>query len=281
LLIRCFTSCECLFNPTDPSLIRSGPHSTYAAMNSNNIPSSYAHLTRELLSLASGHLVLVLEGGYDLQSISSSCVACAHEMAHAQPNPTSHPTSPDSPTDSLWSPSHSSPNTPRALFSPRSSNGSIPLQPNPVHSSVDGTSASLSESLSLPQPALNCVDDMTSRSLIEASPTPMSPTRELGNRALSCESVESHDSSTSGDRQRRRGRGRKSSSKSKAGSRNKGRVSRRRASTDWEVADALADIRPQAKHAILATRRALATFWPVLAPTTPMLTPQMSPSHAP
>ena len=39
-------------------------------------PSGYAHMTRKLMNLASGKLILVLEGGYNLNTISDSMAAC-------------------------------------------------------------------------------------------------------------------------------------------------------------------------------------------------------------
>mmetsp|Transcript_64517 Transcript_64517/g.181523 ORF Transcript_64517/g.181523 Transcript_64517/m.181523 type:complete len:451 (-) Transcript_64517:64-1416(-) len=43
-------------------------------------PRGFYELTRLLLGLAGGRLVLALEGGYNLESISASTVACAHAM---------------------------------------------------------------------------------------------------------------------------------------------------------------------------------------------------------
>eukprot|EP01137_Pigoraptor_chileana_P019810 Opistho-2@81343 len=39
-------------------------------------PEAYAHMTRLLMSLASGRVILALEGGYDLESLSASATAC-------------------------------------------------------------------------------------------------------------------------------------------------------------------------------------------------------------
>nr|XP_027808092.1 histone deacetylase 6 isoform X1 [Marmota flaviventris] len=43
-------------------------------------PEGYAHLTHLLMGLASGHIVLILEGGYNLTSISESMAACTHSL---------------------------------------------------------------------------------------------------------------------------------------------------------------------------------------------------------
>lgn len=43
-------------------------------------PAGYAAMTRQLQSLADGKIVLVLEGGYNLDSISSSAAACVQAL---------------------------------------------------------------------------------------------------------------------------------------------------------------------------------------------------------
>ncbi|KAK2491645.1 hypothetical protein MC885_012756, partial [Smutsia gigantea] len=43
-------------------------------------PEGYAHLTHLLMGLASGHIILILEGGYNLTSISESMAACVHSL---------------------------------------------------------------------------------------------------------------------------------------------------------------------------------------------------------
>ncbi|GBG24545.1 Histone deacetylase 6 [Hondaea fermentalgiana] len=43
-------------------------------------PQGFAAMTRELQSLAQGRMLLVLEGGYELSSLSDSFAACAHEL---------------------------------------------------------------------------------------------------------------------------------------------------------------------------------------------------------
>ena len=39
-------------------------------------PVGYAHMTAQLASLAGGKIVVALEGGYDLESLSKSSAAC-------------------------------------------------------------------------------------------------------------------------------------------------------------------------------------------------------------
>mmetsp|Transcript_24657 Transcript_24657/g.39439 ORF Transcript_24657/g.39439 Transcript_24657/m.39439 type:complete len:488 (+) Transcript_24657:142-1605(+) len=48
----------------------------------NITPMGYAAMTRELLKLANGKILLVLEGGYDLSSLSKSLAACIEELFH-------------------------------------------------------------------------------------------------------------------------------------------------------------------------------------------------------
>ncbi|XP_003462634.1 histone deacetylase 6 isoform X1 [Cavia porcellus] len=43
-------------------------------------PEGYAHLTHLLMGLANGRIILVLEGGYNLTSISESMAACTHAL---------------------------------------------------------------------------------------------------------------------------------------------------------------------------------------------------------
>ncbi|KAM5221436.1 histone deacetylase 6-like [Ctenodactylus gundi] len=43
-------------------------------------PEGYAHLTHLLMGLANGHIMLILEGGYNLASISESMAACTHSL---------------------------------------------------------------------------------------------------------------------------------------------------------------------------------------------------------
>uniref|UniRef100_A0A8D2DMH3 Protein deacetylase HDAC6 n=1 Tax=Sciurus vulgaris TaxID=55149 RepID=A0A8D2DMH3_SCIVU len=43
-------------------------------------PEGYAHLTHLLMGLANGRIILILEGGYNLTSISESMAACAHSL---------------------------------------------------------------------------------------------------------------------------------------------------------------------------------------------------------
>ncbi|KAM4818742.1 protein deacetylase HDAC6 isoform 2-T3 [Thomomys bottae] len=43
-------------------------------------PECYAHLTHLLMGLANGHTILILEGGYNLTSISESMAACTHSL---------------------------------------------------------------------------------------------------------------------------------------------------------------------------------------------------------
>ncbi|XP_020028175.1 protein deacetylase HDAC6 isoform X2 [Castor canadensis] len=43
-------------------------------------PEGYAHLTHLLMGLANGHIILILEGGYNLTSISESMAACTHSL---------------------------------------------------------------------------------------------------------------------------------------------------------------------------------------------------------
>ena len=44
------------------------------------ICTGFSHMTRQLQSLAQGRLVLVLEGGYDLKSMSDSAEACLQTL---------------------------------------------------------------------------------------------------------------------------------------------------------------------------------------------------------
>nr|XP_044996311.1 histone deacetylase 6 isoform X2 [Jaculus jaculus] len=43
-------------------------------------PEGYAHLTHLLMGLANGRIILILEGGYNLASISESMAACTHSL---------------------------------------------------------------------------------------------------------------------------------------------------------------------------------------------------------
>ncbi|XP_066879950.1 histone deacetylase 6 isoform X3 [Kogia breviceps] len=43
-------------------------------------PEGYAHLTHLLMGLANGRIILILEGGYNLTSISESMAACTHSL---------------------------------------------------------------------------------------------------------------------------------------------------------------------------------------------------------
>ncbi|XP_046529712.1 histone deacetylase 6 isoform X6 [Equus quagga] len=43
-------------------------------------PEGYAHLTHLLMGLANGHIILILEGGYNLTSISESMAACTRSL---------------------------------------------------------------------------------------------------------------------------------------------------------------------------------------------------------
>jgi len=50
-------------------------------------PRGFYELTHQLMALAHGRLVIALEGGYNLESISSSMVACARALMHDAPPP--------------------------------------------------------------------------------------------------------------------------------------------------------------------------------------------------
>ncbi|KAL6033332.1 hypothetical protein STEG23_009974 [Scotinomys teguina] len=50
-------------------------------------PEGYAHLTHLLMGLANGRVILVLEGGYNLASISESMAACTHSLLGDPPPP--------------------------------------------------------------------------------------------------------------------------------------------------------------------------------------------------
>nr|XP_048317319.1 histone deacetylase 6 isoform X3 [Myodes glareolus] len=50
-------------------------------------PEGYAHLTHLLMGLASGRIILILEGGYNLASISESMAACTHSLLGDPPPP--------------------------------------------------------------------------------------------------------------------------------------------------------------------------------------------------
>ncbi|XP_059108968.1 histone deacetylase 6 isoform X3 [Peromyscus eremicus] len=50
-------------------------------------PEGYAHLTHLLMGLANGRIILVLEGGYNLASISESMAACTHSLLGDPPPP--------------------------------------------------------------------------------------------------------------------------------------------------------------------------------------------------
>jgi histone deacetylase 6 len=54
-------------------------------------PAGYAHMTRELLTLAHGRMVVALEGGYNLLSIAASASAVVAAMLGDPPPTTSHP----------------------------------------------------------------------------------------------------------------------------------------------------------------------------------------------
>ena len=43
-------------------------------------PGGYAYMTNELMQLANGNVIIALEGGYNLTSISVSAVACARAL---------------------------------------------------------------------------------------------------------------------------------------------------------------------------------------------------------
>ena len=43
-------------------------------------PAGYAYMTSELMKLANGNVIIALEGGYNLTSISVSAVACARTL---------------------------------------------------------------------------------------------------------------------------------------------------------------------------------------------------------
>ena len=43
-------------------------------------PSGFFHMTRQLMSLASGRVLVALEGGYNLESISAATVACTSAL---------------------------------------------------------------------------------------------------------------------------------------------------------------------------------------------------------
>eukprot|EP00946_MAST-07B_sp_MAST-7B-sp1_P003166 g3166.t1 len=48
-------------------------------------PAGYAHMTHSLCSLADGKVIIVLEGGYNLESISKSALACLHVLVGGSP----------------------------------------------------------------------------------------------------------------------------------------------------------------------------------------------------
>ncbi|XP_038172556.1 histone deacetylase 6 isoform X2 [Arvicola amphibius] len=50
-------------------------------------PEGYAHLTHLLMGLANGRIILILEGGYNLASISESMAACTHSLLGDPPPP--------------------------------------------------------------------------------------------------------------------------------------------------------------------------------------------------
>ncbi|XP_051035515.1 histone deacetylase 6 isoform X2 [Phodopus roborovskii] len=50
-------------------------------------PEGYAHLTHLLMGLANGRVILILEGGYNLASISESMAACTHSLLGDPPPP--------------------------------------------------------------------------------------------------------------------------------------------------------------------------------------------------
>lgn len=52
-------------------------------------PSCFGHLTRELMQLANGKVVLALEGGYDLPSICDAAQECVRALLGDEPAPIS------------------------------------------------------------------------------------------------------------------------------------------------------------------------------------------------
>ncbi|XP_034027750.1 histone deacetylase 6 [Thalassophryne amazonica] len=61
-------------------------------------PEGYAHLTHLLMSLAGGRVLLILEGGYNLSSISSSMAMCTSVLLGDAPPPSAKPYSPPHPS---------------------------------------------------------------------------------------------------------------------------------------------------------------------------------------
>lgn len=57
-------------------------------------PAGYAHMTRELLSLAQGRMVVALEGGYNLLSSAASASAVMSAMLGDEPPAAEHPARP-------------------------------------------------------------------------------------------------------------------------------------------------------------------------------------------
>eukprot|EP00927_Polykrikos_kofoidii_P039089 TRINITY_DN33518_c0_g1_i1.p1 TRINITY_DN33518_c0_g1~~TRINITY_DN33518_c0_g1_i1.p1 ORF type:complete len:879 (+),score=183.86 TRINITY_DN33518_c0_g1_i1:84-2720(+) len=67
-------------------------------------PNGYHALTRRLLGLANGRLVLALEGGYNLDSISASMAACVRALLGEDAMPPPPPLVPPAPPLPLWAP---------------------------------------------------------------------------------------------------------------------------------------------------------------------------------
>lgn len=65
-------------------------------------PTGYAHMTHMLSSLANGKLVVALEGGYNLKSISSSALAVAEVLLGNPPPMISELTASEIATETIW-----------------------------------------------------------------------------------------------------------------------------------------------------------------------------------
>ncbi|KAF9012390.1 histone deacetylase complex protein [Cyathus striatus] len=65
-------------------------------------PTGYAHMTHMLSGLAGGRLVVALEGGYNLDSISNSAVAVTRVILGEPPDPLGSLTVKDTATETIW-----------------------------------------------------------------------------------------------------------------------------------------------------------------------------------
>ncbi|KAF8806401.1 histone deacetylase complex protein [Phlegmacium glaucopus] len=65
-------------------------------------PAGYAHMTHMLAGLAGGRLVVALEGGYNLQSISRSALAVARVLLGQPPDELGSMTANESATETVW-----------------------------------------------------------------------------------------------------------------------------------------------------------------------------------